>query len=246
MKLGKRLRHIEAFVTEHYDHIWDCCCDHGFLGAALLMRKAAPIIHFVDIVPELIQQVNHKLTRFHSEVAGCEVNSHWITHCISACELPIRKFNGKHLIIVAGVGGELMTEIVAAIYQQHSSREIDFLLCPTNEPYTLRQKLIQLNFSLKNEILTAENKRFYEVLLVSSVQHADNVNLAISSTGSLMWKASSADQAKNAANYLTKTLAHYRRMLSNPNAGAQSIIDDYSSVVIENSRNHQISAVPLR
>ncbi|QSA20815.1 SAM-dependent methyltransferase, partial [Vibrio furnissii] len=38
MKLSKRLQTIEKLVTQHYDHIWDCCCDHGFLGMTLLQR----------------------------------------------------------------------------------------------------------------------------------------------------------------------------------------------------------------
>jgi tRNA (adenine22-N1)-methyltransferase len=238
LKLGKRLSHIEALVTEHYEHVWDCCCDHGLLGAALLIREAASVIHFVDIVPELIQQVHSKLVRFFPENSQLSFSSRWETHCINASELPIKDFNGKHLVIVAGIGGELMATIVANIYRRHSSTEIDFLLCPINEPYALRKNLIQLNFSLKNEILMVENKRFYEILLVSSAQKIDNFNLAISSVGSLIWQASSDEQAKNVAAYLTNTLAHFRRMLSNPNAGAQSIIDDYSSVVIENSKNH--------
>ncbi|HSC68256.1 MAG TPA: SAM-dependent methyltransferase, partial [Cellvibrio sp.] len=57
LKLGKRLQQIELMVTANYDHIWDCCCDHGLLGAALLARKAAPHIHFVDIVPELMRKL---------------------------------------------------------------------------------------------------------------------------------------------------------------------------------------------
>lgn len=57
MKLSKRLQQIDHMVKHGYDHIWDCCCDHGFLGASLLEREAAAHIHFVDIVPELINNV---------------------------------------------------------------------------------------------------------------------------------------------------------------------------------------------
>lgn len=52
-------------VTSEYTHIWDCCCDHGLLGAALLSRQAGSYIHFVDIVPELMSELKNKLQRFH-------------------------------------------------------------------------------------------------------------------------------------------------------------------------------------
>ena len=65
LKLSKRLTHIDHMVTSDYTHIWDCCCDHGFLGASLLSRQAAPNIHFVDIVPELMTKIESKLQQFY-------------------------------------------------------------------------------------------------------------------------------------------------------------------------------------
>jgi hypothetical protein len=57
LKLGKRLKQIESMVTSDYTHICDCCCDNGLLGAALVSRHAAPHIHFVDVVPELMREL---------------------------------------------------------------------------------------------------------------------------------------------------------------------------------------------
>jgi len=48
-------------VTSQYEHIWDCCCDHGLLGYALLSRLNAMNIpcniHFIDIVPPLMAEL---------------------------------------------------------------------------------------------------------------------------------------------------------------------------------------------
>ena len=110
-------------VTAQYDHIWDCCCDHGLLGAALLARSAAPSIHFVDIVPELMRELENKLHRFHPKNA--QSNSQWQTHCIDASSLPLQKFSGKHLVIIAGVGGDLMTDLVREIYQKNPTSNIN-------------------------------------------------------------------------------------------------------------------------
>lgn len=227
IKLGKRLQEIEAMVAEHYDHIWDCCCDHGLLGAALLSRQAAPHIHFVDTVPALMRELESKLAQFYPPAA--ESKSQWKTHCIDAATLPLHKYSGKHLVIIAGVGGDLMTELVKAIHQKNPTLDIDFLLCPVHHQFTLRQQLIQFDFSLKNEILIIENQRFYEILFVSTTP---NLHAKIHSVGSLIWQCSTPEQCDITAGYLTKTLNHLKRLQLNPKANVEHIIDAYSAITI--------------
>jgi len=225
LKLGKRLKQIESMVTVQYDHIWDCCCDHGLLGAALLARNAAPNIHFVDIVPELVCELENKLHQFYPKHA--KSHSQWQTHCMDVATLPLQKFSGKHLVIIAGVGGDLMTELVLVIHQQNPACDIDFLLCPVHHQFTLRQKLIQLNFSLKTEVLIVENQRFYEILLVST---ANNSSSKVNPIGSFIWQSNTPEQAKIAAEYLQKTLVHYKRVQLGRKAEVQHIIDAYTAL----------------
>jgi tRNA (adenine22-N1)-methyltransferase len=229
LKLGKRLKQIESMVTAQYDHIWDCCCDHGLLGAALLAHNAAPNIHFVDIVPELMHQLENKLLQFYPKNA--ESNSRWQMHCMDAKALPLQKFNGKHLVIIAGVGGDLMTDLVREIYQKNPASDIDFLLCPVHHQFTLRQQLIQLDCSLLNEILIVENRRFYEILLVST----EPKPLAkINPIGSLIWQSTTPEQTKIASDYLKKTLDHYKRVQLSQHSDVQYIIDAYSAALAHN------------
>ncbi|HCS64047.1 MAG TPA: SAM-dependent methyltransferase [Cellvibrio sp.] len=225
IKLGKRLQQIESMVNEPYDHIWDCCCDHGLLGAALLSRQAAAHIHFVDIVPELMCELENKLKQFYPRIP--ESNSQWQLHCMDVATLPLTEFGGKHLVIIAGVGGDLMSELVKAIYQKNPLVDIDFLLCPVHHQFTLRQQLIQLDFSLKTETLMIENQRFYEILLVST---DNNLHAKIDPIGSLIWQSKTSEQAKIATDYLKKTLAHYHRMQLSRHADVQHIIDAYSNL----------------
>lgn len=214
-------------VAENYDHIWDCCCDHGLLGAALLARQAAQHIHFVDIVPNLMNELEKKLSRFFSANSGSA--SQWQVHCMDVSALPLQEYSGKHLVIIAGVGGDLMAEFVQAIHQQHPCVEMDFLLCPVHHQFMLRQQLIQLDFSLLTEALLIENRRFYEVLLVSNKK---NIASAITPVGSLMWQVNTLEQSKIAADYLGKTLAHYKRMQLKAGSEVQHIIDAYSAILI--------------
>ncbi|MFN3579281.1 MAG: tRNA (adenine(22)-N(1))-methyltransferase [Pseudomonas sp.] len=223
MRLSKRLTQIDAMVAPGYDHIWDCCCDHGLLGAALLTRQAAPNIHFVDIVPALMQELENKLRRFYSDSAG-----NWHTHCLDIAALPLAHYPGKHLVIIAGVGGDLMRRFIKTICQAHPALQLDFLLCPVHQEYALRQQLIQLNFSLGYEALISDNGRFYEVLWVRS-GHPKASQHPISPAGDLIWQTQTAEQARIAQAYLNKTLVHYQKLLRNQGMEVQQIIDAYHS-----------------
>ncbi|WP_419833124.1 tRNA (adenine(22)-N(1))-methyltransferase [Endozoicomonas atrinae] len=224
LKLSKRLKQIDSMVKPGYTHIWDCCCDHGFLGAALLSRQAAECIHFVDIVPELMTELDRKLERFFPHSASA-----WETHCLDVKALPLDQYQGRHLVIIAGVGGDLMVQFIHALVQQYPDHSIDFLLCPVYRQFMVRHQLIELNFSLKQEVLVEENQRFYEILLVSSVSDGQST---ISPFGDDIWKADTAGQAEVARRYLNKTIAHYQRIQRGSVDNVQPIIDGYQRVMI--------------
>jgi len=183
----------------------------------------------VDVVPELMQQLESKLVQLFPKENL--IDSHWQVHCADVATLPLQNFSGKHLVIIAGVGGDLMTEFVKAIYQKNSNLNIDFLLCPVHHQFTLRQQLIELNFSLLDEILITENQRFYEVILVSSTNAGTSSN--INPVGSIMWQYDSDEHLKIATAYLSKTIAHYKRMQLHNESDVQHIVNAYTSVVIK-------------
>jgi tRNA (adenine22-N1)-methyltransferase len=223
-KISNRLQQIEKMVTSQYDHIWDCCCDHGLLGSALLSRPEANTVHFVDIVPQLMAELDSKLHRFYP-------SSNWKTHCLDVAKLPLIHYEGKHLIIIAGIGGDLMIEFIEAIYKRHQDLNIDFLLCPVHHQFSLRQTLIALDFSLQHEVLLEENRRFYEILLVSTIKDEDK---SVNPVGDIMWQSTSIHQADTSEKYLAKTLDHYQRIqqgfLQGKTNDVQHVIDAYRAV----------------
>ena len=224
MKLSKRLQQIEQMVTSGYTHIWDCCCDHGFLGTALLSRQSTSQIHFVDIVPELMAELDDKLQRLYSDSA-----TSWKTHCLDVAELPLEQYAGKQLIIIAGVGGDLMIQFIEAIQQTHPNLNIDFLLCPVHHQFTLRQKLIDLDFSLKDESLIEDKQHFYEVILVSS---ETNESAPINPVGHKIWQSTSVEQSYVIDKYLNKKLNHYYRIQQGKNANVEHIIEAYRTITL--------------
>lgn len=225
MKLSKRLCLIDSLVNQHYDHIWDCCCDHGLLGATLLERNAGGQIHFVDIVPELITSLENKL----SEHFGPGGDNHWQVHCLDVARLPLSENPGAHLVIIAGIGGDLMADLITAICAANPSTPLEFLLCPVHHTYSLRQQLRSLDCRVMHECLVEDNRRFYEVLHLATHHHyADGP--VISLTGDTLWQVDCESSRQRAQRYKNKLLAHYQRMqLSYPDKVAP-IVTAYQAI----------------
>ncbi|MFV0574303.1 MAG: tRNA (adenine(22)-N(1))-methyltransferase [Vibrio sp.] len=212
MKLSKRLQTISNMIPNSYQHIWDTCCDHGFLGAELLKNHKAANIHFVDIVPDLMQQVEQQLARFYPQSHLNETNNvtaKWHVHCIDVVKLPLEKYQGKQLIVIAGVGGDLMLKFVQQIQSHHAGIALDFILCPVYQQFELRQALSKMNMSLKHEELVEDKGRIYDVIYISS-QPPENQNQIIHPIGGYDW--SNHQQDNIAERYLQQKVQHYRRM----------------------------------
>lgn len=224
LKLSKRLKQIEQMVGNGYDHIWDCCCDHGLLGIALLERQAAPYIHFVDIVPELISGVEAKLQKFDSKT-----QSHWQVHCLDTAAIPFGHYHGKHLVIIAGVGGDLISLFVNAILKQHPNLDIEFIVCPVHHQFTLRETFRSLQQGFVDEALVKDNGRFYEIIHVVNCQSQPTL---VNRVGEKLWQTTTAEGVDIAKEYLDKTLMHYKKIQQGKKKNVDHIVDAYQAIKI--------------
>lgn len=199
MPLSRRLHQINRMAKKHYHHIWDCCCDHGQLGMELLQRSAADTVHFVDILDHLMLEIKTQLS------ANTHYKSHWQVHCLDVAQLPISEtdINDSHLVIIAGVGGDLLIELVEKILSDNPGRNIEFILCPVYHQYKVRCALIELGLKLSAEDLLREKRKFYEILHVSRDSEHN-----ISPVGSLMWDFRRLEHR----DYYQRMLEHYGRM----------------------------------
>ena len=191
-------------IDGYYSHIWDCCCDHGLLGATLLGQERCTAMHFVDVVPSITDNLTAKLEQFYP-LASLPQQT-WHVHCLDVHSLPLEKHPSQspHLVIIAGVGGELTASFVKAI-QQHAlaiGQSVEFILCPVHHTYQLRTVLSSLAIGLVDECLVTENKRFYEVLHLSS-----DGAMPVSLVGDKIWSHHNTDLGQR---YLTRLLNHYR------------------------------------
>ena len=229
MKKGKRLQAIDRMVTRHYQHIWDCCCDHGQLGMGFLARDTVNTIHFVDIVPRIMTKLERQLlSRFP------ERSTQWRLHTIDVRGLPIDQYptEDSHLIVIAGVGGELSLKMVSALVKKYSSYQLEFLLCPLRHQYQLRDGLSLLGLSLLGEELHKEQKWYYEIIHLAAVNANNNAakrlmeqgvnGFPVEAAGSILWQESNALHRE----YLSKTIAHYQRSLRSLTKDS----DEYSKI----------------
>lgn len=196
LKLKNRLSTLASMVTQQYDHIWDCCCDHGHLGMELLQSDSFATVHFVDVVEPLIDALRDKLqTQF--------PDTHkWTAHCADLNQLILPETGSKHLLIIAGVGGDLIIQFVRKILSNNPKKEIEFLLCPVRHNFKARQAMKDLGLKLINESLVIDKGLFYEVIHIGP-----NADAEIEAIGSLMWDLANPDHEK----YLEQKINHYQR-----------------------------------
>ncbi|MFB2801836.1 tRNA (adenine(22)-N(1))-methyltransferase [Shewanella seohaensis] len=270
MKISQRLQQINRMVGPGYDHIWDCCCDHGLLGMLLLQRNAAPKVHFVDCVAPLMQQLSLELARFFPPLPISNVQnateqtthaqSEWQVHCLDVAALPLAQYGkqAKHLVIIAGVGGELLVELVRSIVANQQRQtdaksgndssnhdlsqgacQLEFILCPVHHNYHVRSALAELGLSLKDEYLLEENQRFYEILHLTQANASSKTNTSskttetvpLSATGSIMWQGLDADKTRQAKRYLDQTIGHYQRIPESRMPNKPQIVAAYQHIL---------------
>jgi len=160
--LGTRLNKIFNLVSNIqqnslYNCIWDCCCDHGYLGIKILREDLCDKLIFVDQVAHIMQGLASRLKPFKS------VKHELITANAGEISLPD---NMRHLVILAGVGGERTVDIVNSIESNNPDVNVDYIFCPSTSQQALRAYLSPKPFGLIDEYLVGENNRFYEILYV--------------------------------------------------------------------------------
>lgn len=198
-KLSRRLEALVEHCDGEYQHIWDMCCDHGYLGMTLIKKHPSANIHFVDIVPSLTKEVSSNLERFFAQdSARLHVS------CQDVVDAPLSEFAGTTLVVIAGIGGELMMSMITALREKHAHRNVDFLLCPVNETYLLRRQLSKLNLNKLEETLVEDGGRYYEVIKVST-QNGTNLSLF----GDDIW------QHEQSLRYSRQLVTHYEQRMRN-------------------------------
>jgi len=160
--LGPRLNSILDLVVQTqqqkmYSVIWDCCCDHGYLGINILQNNLCDKLVFVDQLAHIIEQLSEKLAPYNTG------NYELITADAGALDFNHLQNN---LVILAGVGVETTIQIINSIEDNHSNAQLDYIICTSTIKKSLREYLSVNRFGLLAEDLVCENNRYYEVIYV--------------------------------------------------------------------------------
>ncbi len=172
-------------------------------------------MHFVDQVPHLITDLQQRLT--------CYPAARYQALAADASQLRFSE-DQRHLVIIAGVGGEHSVEILRKILPRHPDQPLDFLFCPATTQFDLREYLADQGFALLHETMVTEKGRDYEVIGARWNPQTDGLP-TVSKTGS-HWDLGNEVHQR----YLTKLITHYQRRTLGDNASeAQRILNIYQA-----------------
>ncbi|CAH0990065.1 hypothetical protein SIN8267_00148 [Sinobacterium norvegicum] len=199
-KLTPRLAEIHRQLVDNqaqqqYHSVWDCCCDHGYLGFNLVASALFQRCYFVDQIPHITEELLTVLQRHGGD-----------SYRVITADVGELHFDGsiKHCVIIAGVGGRAIIEMLQGIQKNNAAAELDFILCATNYVYDLRRYLGQQRMSLVEEVIVEDRGRQYECLYLRGTPVA---GASIISPVGAMWQADNAMHRR----YQAKLLKHYRQ-----------------------------------
>lgn len=154
-KLSRRLLTLASY-HDNQNIIWDIGCDHGLLGLSFRSHSAVEEIHLVDPSKPVIDELHKKLKDSYISKPALFIHH----EAGQSLTLPRKK---KNLILIAGMGGKEIGEIVSSLYSQVNSESL-FVISPHRKILELRILLSELPVSLLKEEVIFEDGQFYQVL----------------------------------------------------------------------------------
>ena len=153
MKLSKRLKYIADLIEDcRYQHIYDTCCDHGYLGMSIAGKNPNVEVFLLDVNFNIVENLKQKVTQQNIK-----------TLCLDAAliEVGIK----KSLVILAGIGGELAAKIIKEILQNAlSPSTLDFIVAANNKNFHVRHELSKLGYRSYKESLIIDKNIGYEII----------------------------------------------------------------------------------
>lgn len=154
VKLSDRLQVIADFITEG-ETMADIGTDHGFLPMYLWERKICPYVILSDINKGPLEKASENINTF------CPEN---IFDIRLGSGIETLKTAEVDTIVVAGMGGILITDILAADLEKTNSFK-KIILQPRNAPEKLKKWLLDNDFIILDETLVRESKYIWEIIL---------------------------------------------------------------------------------
>lgn len=158
MELTPRLLRI-AEEIQPGEKVGDIGTDHGYLPIYLVKKKIAIKVLATDINQEPLNAANKNI-----KSAGLESQ---IQTRLGPGTLPLEN-DALDVIIIAGMGGKLITEILknSNTLKKTVNRMV---LQPMQQQKELRRYLFEQGYKIHKDLLVQEEGRIYEILVVSVI-----------------------------------------------------------------------------
>ena len=155
MQLSKRLETVAGMVTSG-NRVADIGCDHAYIAIYLLMNRISPFVVAMDINQGPLDRARANIRKY-----GVEDKA------------SIRKSDGLKLlkagevdtILIAGMGGRLMTQILSSRLKVVLSAK-ELVLQPQSDVYFVRKTLKEWGFQIIKEDMLKEDGKYYVVMKV--------------------------------------------------------------------------------
>lgn len=153
--LSERLQVISDLI-EYGETMADIGTDHGFLPVYLIKTGRCPYAIATDISLNSLKKAENLI-----------LSEGLLNNCFARVGDGLNPVGNAEVddIVIAGMGGILMTEILSADLSKSRSFK-KFILQPRSKLYYLRKWIRENGFTIKTETIVKEGDRFCEILLV--------------------------------------------------------------------------------
>jgi len=164
MQISKRLQAVAGMVTQG-NRVADIGCDHAYTAIYLLTNRISPYVVAMDINQGPLDRAKENVEKFAVED-----------------RVSIRKSDGLEklhpgevdTILIAGMGGRLMVEILRANMEIVSAAK-ELILQPQSEAYYVRETLKEMGYLIIKENMLKEDGKYYVIMKLK----ADTAHISV-------------------------------------------------------------------
>lgn len=159
MELSKRLKAVAESVTRG-NVVADVGCDHAYISIYLIEKEISPYVLAMDVNKGPLKRAAENIKKYQYEE-----------------KIETRLSNGLHrleageadTILLAGMGGVLMTEILEAGRDAVASAK-ELVLQPQSEIPSVRKYLHSIGYEIVSEKMLTEDEKYYVMIKASNKQ----------------------------------------------------------------------------
>lgn len=160
IELSERLKNVAEFVRAD-EIILDIGSDHAYLPIYLIQQQKIPAAIAGEVVAG-------PFTKAQQEIANAGLEQQIETRLGSGFDViaPTEKMG---TVFICGMGGLLISEILATGFQQQKiNADTRLVLQPNNKEAELRRVLMDAQFEIKEEAMVKEKGKFYEIIVAEA------------------------------------------------------------------------------